>query len=91
MSALWANVPFTESDKFSGRRLHLGVSGSVGFNDQPNAKYLIPSLATVHIPAAQLGYAALDLLLDKQRTQREYPKRVYLDTKFVIRNSVKEI
>ena len=29
MSALWANVPFTESDKFSGRRLHLGVSGSV--------------------------------------------------------------
>lgn len=63
----------------------------VGFNDQPNAKYLIPSLATVHIPAAELGYAALDLLLDKQRTQREYPKRVYLDTKFIIRNSVKEI
>lgn len=29
MSALWADTPFTDSGKFSGRRLHLGVSGSV--------------------------------------------------------------
>lgn len=29
MNALWDDTPFTESSKFSGRRLHLGVSGSV--------------------------------------------------------------
>lgn len=29
MNGLWADIPFTESSKFSGRRLHLGVSGSV--------------------------------------------------------------
>ncbi|WP_241159317.1 MULTISPECIES: bifunctional phosphopantothenoylcysteine decarboxylase/phosphopantothenate--cysteine ligase CoaBC [unclassified Desulfovibrio] len=29
MNALWDDTPFTESGKFSGRRLHLGVSGSV--------------------------------------------------------------
>ena len=29
MSALWADTPFTDSGKFTGRRLHLGVSGSV--------------------------------------------------------------
>lgn len=59
----------------------------VGFNDQPNSKYVVPSLATVRIPAAHLGYAAVDLLLDKLRTQRDYSKKVYLETKFVVRNS----
>lgn len=29
MSALWADTPFTDSGKFTGRHLHLGVSGSV--------------------------------------------------------------
>ncbi|MDE7240713.1 bifunctional phosphopantothenoylcysteine decarboxylase/phosphopantothenate--cysteine ligase CoaBC [Desulfovibrio sp.] len=29
MNALWADTPFTDSGKFPGRRLHLGVSGSV--------------------------------------------------------------
>ena len=29
MNALWDDTPFTDSGKFSGRRLHLGVSGSV--------------------------------------------------------------
>ena len=29
MSALWTDTPFTDSGKFTGRRLHLGVSGSV--------------------------------------------------------------
>ncbi|MBQ9120564.1 MAG: LacI family DNA-binding transcriptional regulator [Lachnospiraceae bacterium] len=59
----------------------------VGFNDQPNAKYMVPSLATVRIPTTNLGHSALDLVLDKVRTQREYSKKVYLDTEFKERNS----
>lgn len=59
----------------------------VGFNDQPNAKYMVPSLATVRIPTTHLGHSALDLILDKVRTQREYSKKVYLDTEFKERNS----
>lgn len=59
----------------------------VGFNDQPNAKYLVPSLATVRIPSLNLGFAAVDLLIDKIRSQREYSKKVLLDTKFIKRNS----
>ncbi len=59
----------------------------VGFNDQPNAKYMVPSLATVRIPSSNLGYSALDLLLDRVKTQRDYTKKVYLDTEFKERHS----
>lgn len=59
----------------------------VGFNDQPNAKYLVPSLTTVHIPTNFLGYTALDLLIDRINTQREYSKKITLETRFVLRNS----
>lgn len=63
----------------------------IGFNDQPNAKYMIPSLSTVRIPTMFLGYAAVELLQDKERTQREYSKSVLLNTELKKRNSCKSI
>lgn len=63
----------------------------IGFNDQPNAKYLVPSLSTVRIPAMILGYSAVDLLLDKERLQREYSKTVLINSELKIRNSCKEL
>lgn len=63
----------------------------IGFNDQPNAKYMVPSLSTVRIPTLYLGYAAVDLLMEKEKFQREYSKSVILGTELKKRNSCKSI
>jgi len=63
----------------------------VGFNDQPSAKYMIPSLTTVRIPSEYLGGAAVDLLLEKINGNREYNKKVIIPTEFKIRESCEKI
>ena len=63
----------------------------VGFNDQPSAKYMIPSLTTVRIPSEYLGSAAVDLLLENINGSREYNKKVIIPTEFKNRESCKEI
>ncbi len=63
----------------------------VGFNDQPNAKYMVPSLSTVRIPTMYLGYTAVELLVEKERSPREYGKSVLLNTELKKRNSCKKI
>lgn len=59
----------------------------VGCNDQPNAKYMIPPLTTTRIETKYIGYAAVDLLLEKEQRNLEYHKIVLLPTEFKIRRS----
>lgn len=59
----------------------------VGFNDQPNAKYMIPPLTTVRINAKHIGYAAVDLLVERELHPRDYNKFVVLPTETKIRRS----
>lgn len=63
----------------------------VGFNDQPSAKYMIPSLTTIRIPSEYLGSAAVDLLLENINGTREYNKKVIIPTEFKIRESCRKI
>ena len=59
----------------------------IGFNDQPNAKYMVPPLTTVRIPTKNIGYAAVDLLVDRERMPRNFNKMVLLPTELKIRRS----
>jgi len=59
----------------------------VGFNDQPNAKYMMPPLTTVRINTKYIGYAAVDLLVELEHHPREYNKLVMLPTELKIRRS----
>lgn len=63
----------------------------VGFNDQPSAKYMIPSLTTIRIPSEYLGSAAVDLLLENINGSREYNKKVIIPTEFKVRESCKSV
>ena len=59
----------------------------VGFNDQPNARYMMPPLTTVRIKTKYIGYAAVDMLAELDRHKREYNKFVMLPTELKIRRS----
>ena len=59
----------------------------ISFNDIPNAKYMIPALTTVRIPTKFIGYAAVDLMLEKLKGTRDYTKVVLLHTILKVRNS----
>ena len=63
----------------------------VGFNDQPSAKYMIPSLTTVKLSTEYLASAAVDLLLENIDGSRPYKKKVIIPTKLKIRKSCKSI
>ena len=63
----------------------------VGFNDQPSAKYMIPSLTTIRIPSEYLGSAAIDLLIENINGSREYNKKVIIPFDFKIRESCRKI
>lgn len=59
----------------------------VGFNDQPNAKYMMPPLTTIQIKTKYIGYAAVDLLIGKEHRKKEYNQFVMLPTELKIRRS----
>lgn len=63
----------------------------IGFNDQPNAKYMVPPLTTVKMPTKYIGYAAVDLLAERERMPREYNKMVLLPTEIKIRRSCTKV
>lgn len=48
----------------------------VGFNDQPSAKYMVPSLTTVKLSTEYLASAAIDLVLENIDGSRPYKKRL---------------
>lgn len=63
----------------------------VGFNDQPSAKYMVPSLTTVKLSTEYLASAAIDLVLENIDGSRPYKKKVAIPTKLKIRKSCKNI
>jgi len=63
----------------------------VSFNDQPGAKYMVPALTTVRLTSDYLGYEAVDLLIEKINSNRQYHKKIMLPVELKIRESVKKI
>lgn len=63
----------------------------VSFNDQTNARYMIPPLTTVRIQTKYIGFAAVDLLVERERSPRDYNKIVLLPAEIKRRRSCAEI
>ncbi|MBU5593364.1 LacI family DNA-binding transcriptional regulator [Clostridium sp. MSJ-4] len=63
----------------------------IGFNDISTAKYLVPSLSTIKVYTEFMGESAVELMLEKLRTDREINKKVIIPTKFLIRESCRKI
>ncbi len=59
----------------------------VGFNDIPNAMYLVPPLTTVKVHTEFMGETAVVMALEKIGG-REIPKKCIIPTKLVIRDSL---
>lgn len=61
----------------------------IGIDDSPLSTVTHPMLTSIHVPAAELGSAAVDLLLDQLRDGAELspPATVKLETRLVIRGS----
>jgi LacI family transcriptional regulator len=58
-----------------------------GFDDIPMARYVAPPLSSVHVPIAQLGERAMELLLGAIADPASGASRVVLPTTLVIRKS----
>jgi DNA-binding LacI/PurR family transcriptional regulator len=59
----------------------------VSFDDLPVARYLVPSLTTVHLPAYELGLQAADMLINLIQGEDVADRGVLLDTELIIRES----
>lgn len=59
-----------------------------GFDDIPIARYLTPSLSSVHVPIAELGMRAMDRLLQAVDSKNEHERRQEtVPTTLVVRDS----
>ncbi|WP_419095831.1 LacI family DNA-binding transcriptional regulator [Halalkalibacter suaedae] len=63
----------------------------IGINDVSISKYIYPSLSTVRIETELMGETAIDLIIERLTNERKIPKKVYIGTKLVIRNSTKNL
>jgi DNA-binding LacI/PurR family transcriptional regulator len=59
----------------------------VGFDDEPMASDVTPSLTTVHLPAQLLGRTAAEILMKLTAGEEVAPRTVLLDTHLVVRQS----
>jgi LacI family transcriptional regulator len=59
----------------------------VGFDDIPVARYLVPSLTTIHLPAYDLGLRAADMLIRIIQGKEIGERGILLDTELIIRES----
>jgi LacI family transcriptional regulator len=69
----------------------LSIPGDISvasFNDIPVAQFLNPPLTTVHLPAEEIGEAAVDLLIERV-SGRELAKQVTLASRLVWRSSTR--
>ena len=58
------------------------------FNDISVAQFLNPPLTTIHLPAEEIGEAAVELLLERM-SGRELAKRMTLATRIIWRGSTR--
>ncbi len=63
----------------------------IGYDDISLAKFITPSLTTIHQPKFNLGRKAFDTLLDQIQSQRKTNVEIHLEATLVERDSVKEI
>ncbi|MCL9773623.1 substrate-binding domain-containing protein [Vibrio methylphosphonaticus] len=63
----------------------------IGYDDIHIAKYMTPSLTTIHQPKYRLGKAAVETLLDKIEKRVEQPDLIQLEPTLVERESVKAL
>ena len=63
----------------------------IGYDDIKLAKYITPSLTTIHQPKHRLGQQAVDTLLDKIKTKRVSNQVIQLEPTLVERDSVKTV
>ncbi|MCG6202214.1 substrate-binding domain-containing protein [Psychromonas antarctica] len=63
----------------------------IGYDDISLAKFITPSLTTIHQPKFNLGQKAFDTLLDKIQSRREKNVEINLDPTLVERDSVKAL
>jgi len=70
----------------AGRRVPDDVS-VIGFDDIPEAAYLIPPLTTIRQDFAAVGRNSVNLLLDQIATGRRSDNKIIISTELVIRNS----
>ncbi|MBW6455639.1 MAG: LacI family transcriptional regulator [Trueperaceae bacterium] len=59
----------------------------VGYDDLPTARYFVPALTTVAVPAVEHGSRAMELLADLIEGRTPLERRVRLDARLVIRRS----
>lgn len=62
----------------------------IGYDDIPFSQLVYPGLTTISQPAFKLGYQAADLLVSRIRKNKIDEKRIKLDPKLVIRDSLRE-
>jgi LacI family transcriptional regulator len=58
-----------------------------GFDDVPSARFMTPSLTTVHVPIRQMGIQALDWLVEAIRKGNTTSHRVNLPVELIVRES----
>jgi LacI family transcriptional regulator len=63
----------------------------IGYDDISLAKFITPSLTTIHQPKFNLGRKAFDTLLDQIQSHRETNLAIHLDPTLVERDSVKTL
>ncbi|CAM3769554.1 Ribose operon repressor [Vibrio aerogenes CECT 7868] len=61
----------------------------IGYDDIYIAKYMTPSLTTIHQPKYRLGTAAVEALLNRLKNQPGEPQVVHLEPELVVRDSVR--
>ncbi|WP_270214926.1 LacI family DNA-binding transcriptional regulator [Clostridium butyricum] len=62
----------------------------IGFNDTVVSQYTIPPLTSIGVQVEELGKVAVDLVIEKIKG-RNYSKLVIIPTKFIERDSVKNL
>jgi LacI family transcriptional regulator len=70
----------------AGRRVPADVA-VVSCDDMPFAEYLIPSLTSVHVPFAETGEHAVELLLRRIAGENPPDEAVLLPVQLVVRDS----
>lgn len=76
-------IGILEAVNKSGKKISV-----VGFNNIPMAKFQRPSLASVDIKGSDLGYYAIDLLIDKIEGEELKETFKIVDTEFIERESL---
>ncbi|GAB5052186.1 MULTISPECIES: substrate-binding domain-containing protein [Pediococcus] len=59
----------------------------IGFDDITSAKYVSPSLSTIHVSRNSMAKAAFDLLTEQFQKRQLIPRKITVGTALVLRDS----